>query len=303
MRGNVSRRPAMVGPSCALLGVALAIAQTVPGCAPRDPLVDRALAVPDANEGGRRGASVAQTIDGTPLDSDQLRTLLTSDERIVVVILNPTPGPQGPSGPPGEPGAPGPQGAPGPAGMDAPAPSGPAAMPLIPGEVRMYAGAISTIPAGWLWCDGTELSAAQFPELFAAIGTLYGQGETGSTFRLPDLRDRSPMGASQSGANGEPVTTVAGSPVVAGGAANRSLGVQELPPHAHGISHLHSIPAVTASGATSGLLLSSGMPTTVDTSGQSTNVTETIGSGVPFSVLDPFFAVNYIIFTGRETTP
>lgn len=56
-----------------------------------------------------------------------------------------------------------------------------------PGAIVPFAGA--AVPSGWLFCDGSVQSAAAYPRLFAAIGTLYGSGGAG-TFRLPDLQGR-----------------------------------------------------------------------------------------------------------------
>lgn len=43
---------------------------------------------------------------------------------------------------------------------------------------------------GWMLCDGRYLSAASYPELFAILGTLYGEGGTATAreFRIPDYR-------------------------------------------------------------------------------------------------------------------
>lgn len=53
------------------------------------------------------------------------------------------------------------------------------------GSIMAYGGA--TPPDGWLLCDGTTVSSSKYPELFAAIGTNWGDGGSGS-FNLPDLR-------------------------------------------------------------------------------------------------------------------
>lgn len=50
-------------------------------------------------------------------------------------------------------------------------------------------------PAGWLLCDGRAVSRSTFVALFAAIGTAYGPGNGSTTFNLPDLRGRAPIGA------------------------------------------------------------------------------------------------------------
>lgn len=54
------------------------------------------------------------------------------------------------------------------------------------GTIVAYGG--STPPPGWLLCDGSERSRANFRALFDALGTTYGVGDGVSTFNLPDLR-------------------------------------------------------------------------------------------------------------------
>ena len=56
-----------------------------------------------------------------------------------------------------------------------------------PGTVITYAG--DTAPGGYLMCDGSTVSRADYPDLFTAIGTLYGPGDGTTTFVLPDLRN------------------------------------------------------------------------------------------------------------------
>ncbi len=54
-------------------------------------------------------------------------------------------------------------------------------------------------PLGWLMCDGAAVSRSTFANLFAAIGTAYGVGDGATTFNLPDLRQRVPLGKAASG--------------------------------------------------------------------------------------------------------
>lgn len=42
------------------------------------------------------------------------------------------------------------------------------------------------IPSGYLLCDGSAVSRTMFPDLFSAIGTIYGSGDGSTTFNLPD---------------------------------------------------------------------------------------------------------------------
>jgi len=55
-----------------------------------------------------------------------------------------------------------------------------------PGDLKMRAA--SNVPNGWRECDGSEVSRAEFADLFAVIGTTYGDGDGATTFNLPDLR-------------------------------------------------------------------------------------------------------------------
>src|SRR3990167_7552543 len=61
------------------------------------------------------------------------------------------------------------------------------------GIISLYAG--STAPDGWLICDGDSVSRSEFRRLFAAIGITYGSGDGATTFNLPDMRGRAPIGA------------------------------------------------------------------------------------------------------------
>ena len=63
------------------------------------------------------------------------------------------------------------------------------------GMISPFAGSSSTVPTGWLLCDGAAVSRTTYSALFAVIGTTYGNGNTTTTFNLPDLLGRVPMGA------------------------------------------------------------------------------------------------------------
>ena len=69
--------------------------------------------------------------------------------------------------------------------------SGATAM-LPPGLVMAFGG--TTAPSGWLLCDGSAISRTTYSLLFTAIGTSYGAGDGSTTFNLPDLRGRVPVG-------------------------------------------------------------------------------------------------------------
>lgn len=94
------------------------------------------------------------------------------------------------------------------------------------GVIQMFAG--STPPAGWLLCDGSAVSRTDYATLYAAIGDTWGAGDGSTTFNLPDLRGRAPIGAGT------------GSGLTARTLGN-TLGSESLQSHTHTISnHVHS---------------------------------------------------------------
>lgn len=55
------------------------------------------------------------------------------------------------------------------------------------GAIMAFGGA--TAPEGWLACDGSAVSRTDYADLFAQIGSAYGDGDGSTTFNLPDLSD------------------------------------------------------------------------------------------------------------------
>lgn len=62
------------------------------------------------------------------------------------------------------------------------------------GEIRIFAGKYA--PVGWSFCDGTILPISANQVLYTLIGNIYG-GDGRTTFALPDLRGRLPVGQGQ----------------------------------------------------------------------------------------------------------
>lgn len=55
-----------------------------------------------------------------------------------------------------------------------------------------------TPPTGWLLCDGSAVSRTTYSTLFALLGTVFGVGDGSTTFNLPSLKGRIPVGKDSS---------------------------------------------------------------------------------------------------------
>jgi microcystin-dependent protein len=173
-------------------------------------------------------------------------------------------------------------------------------MPVYGGDTPVGAGMLwytNTAPANWLLCDGSSLNRADYPELFNAIGITYGS-TSGTTFNLPDLRQRFPLGKAASGTGNSLGDT--------GGAVDHT---HTVPAHYHGmgtgadLSVSNSPSGYSAWGGSSTTTAPQG--TTADgsyadstisgriglvTGGVDGNAEMTSGANNP-----PFLTVNYII--------
>lgn len=114
------------------------------------------------------------------------------------------------------------------------------------GAVLPYAGA--NAPVGYLLADGSAKSRTTYSKLFAVIGTTYGAGDGSTTFNLPDLRQRFPLGKAASGTGATLGGTGGAIDHVHTGPSHTHTG----PSHTHTISHTHQVDppntATTAAG-------------------------------------------------------
>lgn len=96
---------------------------------------------------------------------------------------------------------------------------------IAPGTILPWGG--STVPDGYLLCDGSEISRTTYADLYTAIGTNYGAGNGTTSFNIPNFNDRYPIG---SGVNTVGMLLAEGLPNITGGMACWSdvanLGVQ-----------------------------------------------------------------------------
>lgn len=146
---------------------------------------------------------------------------------------------------------------------------------------------------GFALCEGQTLPIAQNTALFSLIGTIYGGNGT-TTFNLPDLRGRTPIGQGQGpGLSARTIGQV-------GGAETTTLTEQNLPAHSHTAQLMaEDGPAGLAepSGnllAQASIYLGAGRATDVALHPSAIKVSTT-GAGVPANNMPPFLVMNYEI--------
>jgi len=166
------------------------------------------------------------------------------------------------------------------------------------GEIRIFAGDFA--PVNWMLCQGQILSIASNNALFAVIGTFYGGNGT-TTFALPDLRARMPVGTGVGG----PLD-----PVQIGemsGQQSVTLTQQQLPAHTHivSVATTPSNPVSVPSATNNVLGASSGGPGTANIWSDALGTPATLapttvglaGANLPFSVQNPYLGLSFIICT------
>lgn len=166
----------------------------------------------------------------------------------------------------------------------------------IAGVIYPYAG--STLPEGFLWCDGAAVSRTEYAQLFAVIGTNYGEGDGSTTFNVPDLRGRVTVGTNKPDLNEGDM----------GGEFTHTLTVTEMPAHGHSVRLNNNQPGydkVVISGAPyavweTGVYWSSGeieCNDSVFNYSRGLGATDT-GGGIAHNNMQPYTVTNYIISTG-----
>ena len=158
----------------------------------------------------------------------------------------------------------------------------------------------STVPSGFLECDGTAVSRSTYANLFAIVGTTYGSGDGSTTFDLPDLSDR--VVVSRSPGKGFATTgganTVASSGNVSGSLGNTSLGVPTIASHNHGsFTAFRGYITQRQPGPQAYQRTSSRNSGSTGGSGGHNHPFSSSVTGNATSVLQPYLTVKYIIKT------
>lgn len=201
------------------------------------------------------------------------------DEVRIEAIIPGQPGPAGPQGTAGPQGLQGLQGPSGPQGqIGTTGPEGPS---LPSGTLLPFAG--QNAPVGYLICDGRQVSRSLYAALYAVIGDLHGAGDLVTTFNLPDMRGRVPMGAGQgAGLSSRPLASKWGQ-------ESYAISVAEMPAHQHETT-LNADARVQFGVAGGGPGINGSSYATF-----SHALTSFVGGGAPHPTLQPSLSVTYII--------
>jgi microcystin-dependent protein len=155
----------------------------------------------------------------------------------------------------------------------------------------------TSVPTGFLECNGAAVSRTTYAALFAVVGTTWGAGDGSTTFNLPDLTDsccqnESPTKAfaSTGGAN-----TVAVTGNIAGSTGNTTIDVPTLAAHSHPDAS-RFMSGITFSGGTAAGPVGAGSGSTGGSGGHSHPFSGTF-AGDSKSVLQPYLTIMYIIKT------
>jgi len=159
------------------------------------------------------------------------------------------------------------------------------------GEIHLFAGSFA--PQGWALCLGQLLPISGNQALFSLLGTTFG-GDGQTTFALPDLRGRIPLGIANNYRQGEPL-----------GQETVTLGAEHLPVHAHPVAVSQDR---ASSGAPAGAVLARGAVTAFGAptpSGATLDAAAVApaGAGQAHDNVMPYAVVNFIICTNGIFPP
>tara|TARA_B100000925_G_scaffold257099_1_gene211315 strand:- start:20510 stop:22564 length:2055 start_codon:yes stop_codon:yes gene_type:complete len=187
------------------------------------------------------------------------------------------------------------------------------AIPTLPiGMITPFGGLISETPQDWLLCDGSEVLIAEYQNLFNVIKynfkdqTLVQAGR----FALPDLRGRMTMGLDNMG--GESANRVTSSAADTLGNVNGSqdvnISLTNLPEHEHDLRGPSGDQYYTLRDITGTPNDPQGLVYDAPTGTQAGQAYPTSGGiltnqavGQPMNVMNPYMAINYIIYAGDNT--
>lgn len=148
------------------------------------------------------------------------------------------------------------------------------------GTVMMFAG--NTAPSGFKICDGSAISRSTYSSLFNIIGTSFGSGDGSTTFNLPNLKGKIPVGLDSEDTDFEILGKT-------GGEKTHTLTVNEMPQHSHSFGGYKG----STQWADGQIWYRAGGVNT-DNTPATTNTTDS-GGNQPHNIVQPYLVLNYII--------
>jgi len=154
-------------------------------------------------------------------------------------------------------------------------------------EIKLFA--FNFAPRGYAFCSGQIMSIAQNTALFSLVGTTYG-GNGQTTFGLPDLRGRVPIGQGQG--PGLPPYSMG----EASGTPTTTLLSSQLPSHTHTLN-CSAAAATSTSPSGNYIAVTEENPSFGSSFGGNMNPSSigAAGGNQPFSIMQPYLAMNYSI--------
>jgi microcystin-dependent protein len=149
------------------------------------------------------------------------------------------------------------------------------------GSISLFAGA--TAPNGWLICDCSAVSRTTYANLFSVIGTTYGAGDGSTTFNIPDIQNRVPVGLNFSDTDFDTLGKT-------GGEKEHRLTINEIPSHNHNTVSMCSFPEGVANSRTG-----YGYNEVALNKSSYGNTVGNTGGGQAHNNLQPYIVMNYII--------
>lgn len=182
-------------------------------------------------------------------------------------------------------------------------------IPSIPiGSVIMFGGLVA--PDGWFICDGSEVALGTYGSLASALGysaidatTWYWGNPSSPTtlFRIPDYRGRGPVGIGLPGGANRISNSAAGAMGGVAGSEDVTLIQDNLPDHQHDLQSSTGEQFYAVTNATT----SAPETTTGGGIDGATGSRTTFSGGIydgtantPVDVINPFAAINFIIYHG-----
>jgi microcystin-dependent protein len=170
------------------------------------------------------------------------------------------------------------------------------------GNVSPFAG--TEAPVGYLLCDGSAVSRAEYNALFEIIGESYGAGDSETTFNVPDLKGKVVVCRNGSDSDFNSLGET-------GGSKTHTLTIAQMPSHNHtgatgnAGSHNHTVANTVQKSGNNTITSLDSSPNEIDNVNTATTTSSTVGDhnhtisaqggGEAHNNLQPYMVLNYLI--------